>query len=64
MSPFPAGAFFLYLEADRLLVLQNELCHIFFRLSLCSALGRTSPRWLDLAEDRLRLDRLSRNAAG
>ncbi|MCP3367719.1 hypothetical protein [Bradyrhizobium cajani] len=55
-------SFFLYFETGRLLVLESEVCHVFSRLSLCSALGRNSLRWLDLAEDRLRLDRLSRNA--
>ncbi|WP_146006613.1 hypothetical protein [Bradyrhizobium forestalis] len=61
---FPACSFFLYFETGRLLVLESEVCHVFSRLSLCSALGRNSLRWLDLAEDRLRLDRLSRTAVG
>ncbi|MGY8681729.1 hypothetical protein Q2941_28670 [Bradyrhizobium sp. UFLA05-153] len=61
---FSRRLFLSLLRNQSLLVLQSELCHVFSRLSLCSALGRTSPRWLDLAEDRLRLDRLSRNAVG
>ena len=37
--------------------------HVFSR-ACCSARGHTASQWLDLAEGRLRLDRLSRNGSG
>ena len=55
-SSFPPGT-------PGLLCAATNAGHVFSR-ACCSARGHAASQWLDLAEGRLRLDRLSRNGGG
>src|SRR5271165_1610429 len=55
---------FLYARTLRALVFGNRCPRRLLPRMLFSARGHLASPWLDLAEDRLRLDRLSRNAVG
>jgi hypothetical protein len=55
-SSFPLGT-------PGLLCAATNAGQVFSRAG-CSARGHTASQWLDLAEGRLRLDRLSRNGGG
>ena len=60
--PFLRHGLFLYARPLRALVLGDRYPPRLLPRMLFKACERLASLWLDLAEDRLRLDRLSRNA--
>jgi uncharacterized protein (DUF736 family) len=63
LSDLRATASFLPPGTPGILRAATNVGHVFSRAS-CSAREHTASQWLDLAEGRLRLDRLSRNGGG